>query len=83
MSRSAVDLTNSVYVDEPFNKDVDYYSATVNWDLGWADFVSATAYSDTSSVVRQDTTMIYGEFANLAFSACLRWEVPTSISAWT
>jgi len=59
------DLTNSVFVGEKFNKDVDYFSATVNWDLGWADFVSATAYSETSSLVRQDTTLLYGEFANL------------------
>lgn len=59
------DLTNSVWVDEPFNKDVDYYSATVNWDMGWADFVSATGYSETNSTIRQDTTVQFGEVANL------------------
>src|SRR5688572_27818228 len=59
------DLTNSVFVDEPFNKDVDYYSATINWDMGWADFVSATGYSETSSLIRQDTTIQFGEVANL------------------
>ena len=59
------DLTNSVFVDEPFNKDVDYYSATVNWDMGWADFVSATGYSETSSFIRQDSTVQFGEVANL------------------
>ena len=53
-------------VDEPFFKDVDTFSATLNWDLGWADFVSATGYSDTESVQRQDASLIYGEFANLA-----------------
>jgi hypothetical protein len=61
----AGDLENSIFVDEPFYKDVDYYSATINWDLGWADFVSATSYSESDSVQRQDTTQIYGEFANL------------------
>lgn len=60
------DLVNNVFVGETFKKDVDYFSATVNWDLGWADFVSATAHSDSSSVIRQDTTLVYGEFANLA-----------------
>ncbi len=60
------DLVNSIYVGEKFTKDVDYFSATVNWDMGWADFVSATGYSDSSSVQRQDSTLIYGEFANLA-----------------
>ena len=59
------DLVNSVYVGEKFSKDVDYFSATGNWDLGWADFVSATGYSDTSTLQRQDATLIYGEFANL------------------
>jgi outer membrane receptor protein involved in Fe transport len=60
------DLQNNVFVDETFFKDVDYFSATVDWNLGWADFVSATAYSDSESVIRQDTTQIYGEFANMA-----------------
>jgi len=59
------DLTNSVYVDEPFSKDVDFYSATVNWDLGWGNFISATGYSDTTTRQRQDSTLLYGEFANL------------------
>ncbi|HJW45340.1 MAG TPA: TonB-dependent receptor, partial [Lysobacter sp.] len=54
------DLTNSVFVDEPFNKDVDYYSATVNWDMGWADFVSATGYSESRSTFRQDATAAFG-----------------------
>ena len=60
------DLINNVFVDENFSKDVDYFSAAVNWNLGWADFVSATGYSDTSTFQRQDTTLLYGEFANLA-----------------
>jgi len=59
------DLSNSVFVDEPFDKDVDFYSATLNWNLGWANFVSATSWSDSSSTWRQDATQIYGEFANL------------------
>ena len=58
------DLSNSVYVNEPFSKDVDFYSATVNWDLGWGNFISATGYSDTTTRQRQDSTLIYGEFAN-------------------
>jgi iron complex outermembrane receptor protein len=59
------DLTNSVWVDEPYTKDVDLYSATVNWDMGWADFVSATGYSESSSLFRQDATVQFGEVANL------------------
>jgi hypothetical protein len=59
------DLTNSVWVDEPFTKDVDFYSATLNWNLGWADFVSATGYSESSSLFRQDATVQFGQVANL------------------
>lgn len=59
------DLTNNVFVNEPFYKDVDYYSATVNWNLGWADFVSATGYSESRSNQRQDSTIQFGEVANL------------------
>ncbi|QBB70752.1 hypothetical protein ELE36_10500 [Pseudolysobacter antarcticus] len=60
------DLSNLVSVNEPFSKSIDYYSGTVNWDLGWSDFVSATGYSDTHTKRRQDTTVAYGNFADLA-----------------
>ncbi|HEY5804268.1 MAG TPA: TonB-dependent receptor [Lysobacter sp.] len=59
------DLTNNVVVDEPFFKDVDYYSATVNWNLGWANFVSATGYSESRSNQRTDTTILYGGVADM------------------
>src|SRR5688572_9763926 len=59
------DLTNNVFVDEPFYKDVDFYSATVNWSLGWADFVSATGYSESRSNQRQDSTIQFGGVADL------------------
>lgn len=59
------DLSNSIYVNEPYSKDIDFYSATLNWDFGWGQFVSATGYTDTSSRTRQDATLIYGEYANL------------------
>jgi outer membrane receptor protein involved in Fe transport len=58
------DLSNSVFVDEPFTKDVDFFSATLDWNLGWANFVSATSWSDSTSDWRQDGTQIYGEFLN-------------------
>jgi len=60
------DLVNSVFVDEPFSKELDFYSATFDWDLGWGDFVSATGYTETRTRQRQDGTLIYGEFANIA-----------------
>jgi len=53
-------LKNDNYVPEPFRRDVDFYTATVNWDLGWGDFVSATSYSETESRVSTDASLIYG-----------------------
>lgn len=59
------DLTNRLWNDERFTRDIDFYAATLDWDLGWADFTSATGYSDTTAFVRQDTTIEYGQFTNL------------------
>jgi len=52
-------IDNNV-VAQPFTKDLDYYTATLNWDLGWADFTSATSYSDTKTRQVQDGTPTYG-----------------------
>ena len=60
------DLKHEIYVNEPFKKDIDYYSATLNWDLGWGSFTSASGYSDTSTRRRTDATIDYGNFADLA-----------------
>src|SRR3546814_4731253 len=38
---------------------------TQDWDLGWADFVSATGWSDTSTMYQLDSSIQFGEFANL------------------
>lgn len=59
------DLVNSVYVDEPFRKDVDLYAATIDWDLGWGNFISATGYTDMFTKTRQDTTQFFGEFTQV------------------
>ena len=57
--RSTAWATTS-YVDEPFKKDLDYYSLTVDWDVGFADFVSATSYSDAQHLPRSDLTLLFG-----------------------
>lgn len=59
------DLTGQTWQPQPFTKDLDLYSLTVDWDLGWADFVSATGWSDTSTMYQLDSTVQFGEFANL------------------
>lgn len=55
-------LSNYVGVDEKFTKDIDNYALTVNWDAGFADFVSATSYSDSQTFTRSDLTFSFGEF---------------------
>jgi len=58
-------LSNYVYENEPFIKDLDHYSLTVDWDLGFADFVSATSYSDTHTSITTDQTLTYGPFTQV------------------
>jgi iron complex outermembrane recepter protein len=53
-------LKDDNYVPEPFHKNVDYYNATVNWDLGWADFVSSTSYTQNHSASALDGSLVYG-----------------------
>lgn len=55
-------LSNYVGVDEKFTKDIDNYALTVNWDAGFADFVSATSYSDSQTFTRSDLTFSFGEY---------------------
>ncbi len=47
-------------VAEPFKKTVDVYSVTVNWDLHWADFISASSISHSSTYQMGDETPAYG-----------------------
>ena len=54
------DLKNDNYVKEPYRKEVDYLNATVNWNLGFADFVSATSYSEQEQHSAQDASLVYG-----------------------
>lgn len=58
-------LSNYVYENEPFIKDLDHYAFTVDWDLGFADFVSATSYSDTHTSITTDQTLTYGAFTQV------------------
>lgn len=52
--------SNNNVIPQPFTKDLAFYSATLNWNLGWADFVSATSYSETTTHQQQDGTPTYG-----------------------
>ncbi|MEP6483320.1 MAG: TonB-dependent receptor [Rudaea sp.] len=54
------DLKDDNYLLEPYRKDTNYYNGTVNWNLGWADFVSATSYAKTHADIGVDATLVYG-----------------------
>ncbi|MGN7727235.1 TonB-dependent receptor [Luteimonas sp. 22616] len=66
--RPIAGLANVIHVDEPFRKDVDHYSLTIDKDLGFADVISATSYADTHTATRGDLSLSYGEYP-LAFQA--------------
>jgi len=58
-------LSNYIYENEPFIKDLDHYALTVDWDMGFADFVSATSYGDTHTSITTDQTLTYGPFTQV------------------
>jgi iron complex outermembrane receptor protein len=56
----AGELNGNNYVGEAFSKRIDYFSATLSWDLGWAEFISASSYADTLTEQETDVTRTYG-----------------------
>ncbi len=54
------DLKNDNYFREPYTKSYGVYTATLNWNLGFADFVSATTYARTDSHSASDASLVYG-----------------------
>jgi iron complex outermembrane recepter protein len=50
------DLTSANDLRSPFEQQLQFYSATVNWDLGWADFTSASSYASADTTQVQDGT---------------------------
>ena len=51
------DLTNQIFVNEPYTKNVGLVAGTLNLNFGWADLTSATAYSNTRTDQRFDVTL--------------------------
>ena len=54
------DLTDDHIPPMSFQQRLRYYSATFNWDLGWADFISATSYSQAFNNINFDLSTSYG-----------------------
>ncbi|MEN1925955.1 TonB-dependent receptor [Luteimonas qiangzhengi] len=55
------DKVDRAWYPQSFRKDVDVFAATLEWDLGWGDFVSATGYSTTWTDYMLDSTVEFGE----------------------
>ena len=54
-------LGNSFAFQEPFGKQINYFSSTVNYDFGPASLTSATSYSHTNTHWPLDLTDAYGD----------------------
>jgi len=50
---------------QPFSRKMTLVSLGLDWDLGWGDFVSATGWSQSEAMNQTDTTIQFGEIANL------------------
>lgn len=48
------DLTSAHLLPQPYGQRLRFYSATINWTLDWADFVSASSYSENRNHRDQD-----------------------------
>jgi len=57
------ELTSFHPLPQPFTQDIDHYSATLEWDLGWAKLLSASGYSHTHTHHLQDGTFLFGAAA--------------------
>jgi outer membrane receptor protein involved in Fe transport len=54
-----------IWVSQPFSKDIDLLAATLDWNLGWGTFVSASGWSRTDTFYGLDATVEFGEIAPL------------------
>ena len=53
-------LTSFHPLPQPFSQDIDHYSATLEWQLGWASLLSASSYSRMRTQHVQDASPIFG-----------------------
>lgn len=53
-------LSNNNFIDEPFRKTLQYYSATLDYDVGFATLTSASSYSHSKVLQVQDASRVFG-----------------------
>jgi iron complex outermembrane receptor protein len=54
------DLSDSHIPTLAYDQRLKFFSATLNWDLGWADLTSASSYSEALNNINFDLTTSYG-----------------------
>lgn len=54
------DLTDSHIPTLRYDQKLQFYSSTISWNLDWADFISATSYSQALSSINFDLTPLFG-----------------------
>jgi outer membrane receptor protein involved in Fe transport len=59
------DHVDRTWQPQPFSKALTLASLSLDWDLGWANLVSATGWSQTETMTQADATIQFGEVANL------------------
>lgn len=67
LTPSVGDLVQVRYTNEPLDVHYRLYSATVNYDLNWANLVSATSYSTLHETAVLDQTDAFGSLLSGAF----------------
>lgn len=67
--------THSTSLPERLNQELQFYSLSVNWDLGFGTLTSASSYSRTDNNSQFDYTPVYGRYCPTlsggAVSSCL------------
>lgn len=58
------DYVDLAWQPRPFEKDLTLFSLSLDWDLGWGNFISATGWSQTKTVDQIDATIEFGEVAD-------------------
>lgn len=53
-------LDGNAYLMQPYRNEVDFYSAILDWNLGFADLLSSTSYSATRMAITTDASPTYG-----------------------
>lgn len=59
------DNVDRTWQPQPFSKNLTLGSLSMDWDLGWSNFVSATGVSQTDTMTQLDSTIQFGGVANL------------------